>query len=112
MIDKLAEMENTLWGKEHDFDFSILPKFVRQRADFFAKQTADGLSYFGALKATMAYEYEVSEIKKEIEFGGSWLPVSDEFKNWRDSYLGKNSKQMIVALYLIYGEPVEDGDEE
>lgn len=105
MTDKLTEMEKVLWDKEHNFDFSILPNFVRQRADFFAKQMADGLSYFGALEATMAYEE--AESKKEIEMGGSWLPVSDEFKNWRDGFLGYGMKQMIVALYMIYGIPNE-----
>lgn len=110
MTDKLVEMETMLWGKEHDFDFSILPKFVRQRADFFAKQAGDGLSYIGALEATMAYEED--KAKKDIEIGGLWLPVSDEFKNWRDDFLGYGMKQMIVALYLIYGKPLEDGEDE
>ncbi len=87
-----------------------LPKAVKERLEFFLDQTDFGLTYLGCLEAVLAYDEE--KVKKEIEMGGDWLPVSKEFKEWRDGTGSElpyhSSKEQIIALALIYGWSDDD----
>lgn len=93
---------NKIWGMKVAWhpDF---PTAVVERVEYFIDEMDDGLSFTGALESVLAYhEHDQKEL---YEQGGSeWLPVSQEFKNWRDdnpSLYGL--KEMAIALSLIYG---------
>lgn len=78
-----------------------LPKCVIERIKFFQDQIDDGLTFYGALTAILAVNEE--QAKHDIEMGGKWLPVSDEFRKWMHSDFYVNTRQMIIAQVLIYG---------
>ena len=61
-----------------------LEKFIFERVEWGKKSLEDGLTPMGYVKIVLGEEEE--QLKKEFEFGASedWLPVSDEFKTWRD----------------------------
>lgn len=88
----------------------IYPKAVRDRvkwATWYMNEA--GLTYAGAFDAVMANNEERD--RYNFEFGGEWLPVSDEFRAWRDEPFMGSIRAMQIALALLYGDPTEeDGD--
>mgnify|MGYP004700601219 CR=1 FL=1 len=60
-----------------------------------------GLNFAGAYNSVLAF-HEVED-QREFEFGGTWMPVSDEFKEWRDHPFYGRARQMQIALALLYG---------
>lgn len=84
-----------------------LPKFVIKRIKFFEDQNDNGLTFYGAFTAILAADEK--QAKHDIEIGGGdWLPVSDEFRKWMHSDYFVNTRQMIIALALIYGWSDDD----
>ncbi|MCU0082463.1 hypothetical protein [Streptococcus danieliae] len=77
----------------HDF-----PIEVKERVDYFADLTDDGLTFLGILDCIF------SEEKTEgYDFGASkpWLPMTEGFKEWVNCL--HSLAQMEVAVYLLYG---------
>lgn len=91
-------------GKAFPPDFEF-PDCVWERIDFFAAEYENGLTFEGALRFTLAYDEK--ECKKDWSCGGAsdWLPVTEDFKNWRDSIMDKS---MELAVALIYGPAKEE----
>lgn len=87
-----------------NFDF---PDCVWERIDFFASQYEDGLTFEGALRFVLAYNEQ--ECIDNYDVGGcdDWLPVTQEFKEWRDSY---RDRSMELAVALIYGPSKSEGE--
>lgn len=89
-----------------------LPKCVIERIEFFQDQIDDGLTYYGALTAVLAINEE--QTKHDIELGGEWLPVSDEFRKWLHGegidQIYSDYREMMIAVALIYGW--DDNDEQ
>lgn len=77
-----------------------LPKCVRKRIDWVLRLVDySGLDFMGAMRAVLAQDDDF-EIKDELSF--DWLPVTPEFRKWRDSYAYRTG-EMQVAVELIYG---------
>lgn len=65
-----------------------LPAAVIERIQHFTEFIEDGLTFQGVMHSILAYDEE--EAKREFCFGmlgENWLPVSEEFKEWRMSIL-------------------------
>lgn len=83
-----------------------LPETVKERIEFFGKYAEDGLSFLGCIDLIMAEDEEKS--KKEFEIGAyeEYLPVTEEFKQWRDDPFLFSLHQMEIAVALMYGTGV------
>lgn len=113
MIDELTQSVNHIYGfkvidgQTHSpkIDF---PQFVRDRLNFFIKYTEDGMTFIGCLEAVLGHDEE--ECKRDFELGSyeEWMPVTDEFKAWRDTYLPRDRE---IAVAILYGfEGCYDGE--
>lgn len=80
-----------------------LPKFVVERLNYFYPLQEEGLTFMGVLEMVLANDEE--QAKKDFLFGAfdEWLPVSDEFKKWRDDYPLSKFHQMEIAVAILYG---------
>ncbi|WP_420999966.1 hypothetical protein ACOJIU_11910 [Carnobacterium maltaromaticum] len=115
MSDELTKSMNHIYKfkiedgkvKPPTIDF---PEFVRERVRFFGKYSESGMNFLGALNLIFAYDEQ--ESKKEFELGAyeDWMPVTDEFKEWRTSI--SSLRQMEVAVALLYGFEGIDNEEE
>lgn len=90
----------TIEGEKVKAPLLVFPDEVFDRISFFAEQMEDGLMFTAALDFIFAFDEERQ--KSNCLEGGSWLPVSDEFKKWRDTNR-PDLHQEQVALGLIYG---------
>ncbi|QEU46193.1 hypothetical protein [Schleiferilactobacillus harbinensis] len=86
-----------------------LPAFVHERINWVVPYMEEGLSYAWALQFVLGYNEPVR--KKEFEYGGEWLPVSEEFEQWRGGPL-RSIREMQIAVELIYGERQEAADDD
>lgn len=91
-----------------------LPHFVKARVEYFREEPDCGLSFMGYMQAVLGYEEDEKENKETFDMFGTvdWLPVSDEFKKWRDEYF--SMRQLEVAVAIIYGcyeWEVEEGNQ-
>lgn len=108
MTDELTQSMNHIYGfkvkdgKTHSpkIDF---PQFVRDRLNFFIKYTEEGMTFIGCLEAVLGYDEE--ERKKDFEIGAyeEWMPVTEEFKQWRDTYLPRDRELAVAILYGFEG---------
>ncbi|WP_249274445.1 hypothetical protein [Candidatus Enterococcus clewellii] len=89
---------------------AVMPEFVKERIRFFTKYREDGMNFFGCLNCILAYDEE--EWKKEFAFGAyeEWLPVTEEFKQWRDTYHADRGGEVAVAILYGTCEEVEHDD--
>jgi hypothetical protein len=89
-----------------------LPAAVIERIQHFTEFLEDGLTFQGAMQSVLAYDEE--ESKREFCFGMAeeyWLPVSEEFKEWRDEM--NSMHEIEIAVAIIYGGfPKEEGEPE
>lgn len=76
-----------------------LPDYVWDRVEFFSAGFEDGLTYTGCLKFVLAYDEKECEKLFRIGDPRPWLPVSEDFKKWRDQYA---MREMELAAVLIY----------
>lgn len=105
-MDELIKAHNAVFGFEI-VDGKIeppkydLPKAVEERINYFAKQSEDGLSFFGCLSMILAYDEE--ECKKQYLLGSTqeWLPMTEEAKRWFDQM--ETPGEMLVVVKLLYG---------
>ena len=76
-----------------------LPDYVWERVKFFTKYFEDGMTFYGCLNLVLAYEEE--DCKQKFLFGATeeWLPVSEDFKKWRDEYAMREMELAAVILY-------------
>lgn len=89
----------------------VYPKAVRERVQWAIGYMQEGLTYAGAFDAVMANNEALDH--HNFELGGDWLPVTDEFRAWRDEPFMGSIHAMQIALSLLYGDPTEeDGDGE
>lgn len=88
----------------------VLPQYAIDRIKFFRKYMEDGLSFYGCLNFILAYDEQESQ--KEFGYGAyeEWVPVTEEFKNWRDEYFAKRDAEIAVALLYGMGEEIEADD--
>lgn len=88
---------------------AIMPECVKERIRFFTKYREDGMSFYGCLNCILAYDEE--EWKKDFDFGAyeDWLPVTEEFEKWRDTYFADRAAEVAVAI--LYGT-CEEGETE
>ncbi|MCY9806551.1 hypothetical protein OXT66_03175 [Lentilactobacillus senioris] len=110
MGNKISDYKNELkvifgWSVDEEngkpkVPLIIFPDAVADRIKFFVDQMGDGLLFTGALNFIFAYDEERD--KQDCEEGGEWLPVSDEFKEWRDKHFADNH-EIVVALGMMYG---------
>lgn len=80
-----------------------LPHFVKERVEYFREETEDGLTFMGYMTAVLGHEEDEKENREIFDMFASieWLPVSEEFKKWRDEYFAM--RQLEVAIAIIYG---------
>ena len=97
-----------VYGNDHRKTKIKLPKCVTNRLDWVREYMDEGLTFYGGYTAVLAYEED--QAREDFEFGGTWLPVSDEFKAWRDEGFDRSFKEMQIALALIYAYEVDDED--
>lgn len=85
-----------------------LPAAVIERIQHFSEFLEDGLTFQGAMQSILAYNE--AEAKREFCFGmlgEYWLPVSSEFKEWRNEL--NSFHEIEIAVAIIYGDfPKED----
>lgn len=105
-MDELIEANKAVYGFEIvDGKIEVpkydLPEAVKERIEYFAKQSEDGLSFYGCLSSILAYNED--ECKEQYQLGATeeWLPVSDEFRNWIDR-MGTPG-EMLVVVKMLYG---------
>lgn len=86
------------------------PDHVKDRVNFFCKYIIDGLTFIGCLNFILAYDEE--EQKKEFEIGAyeDWMPISQEFKEWRDMVGVLRDQELAVAI--LYGFEGMETDED
>lgn len=79
------------------------PKAVKDRADYFAEMSQDGMTFLGCLDCIFS-----NEEPEDYSWGASkdWLPKSEEFKEWEA--LGRSLAQSEVAIYLLFDNWEED----
>ncbi|MEE8823719.1 hypothetical protein LASUN_13240 [Lentilactobacillus sunkii] len=86
------------------------PPAVKARIAFFASQMEGGLLFSGALELILAYDEQ--QAKQKCEMGGEWLPVSDEFRKWRDQPdFAQVFREEQIALALMYGAGMESNND-
>lgn len=82
---------------------AVMPVCAKERILFARKYMADwGLSFYGALNMVLAFDEE--ESRKDFIMGGlpeDWIPVTEEFKQWRDEPFVFREAEVAVAL--LYG---------
>lgn len=78
-----------------------LPDFVKERIEYFRKERFNQLTFIGHLDCVLAYDEEDAKEEFMLNNEIDWLPVSEEFKEWRDTY--QNIRQVEVATAIIYG---------
>ena len=88
---------------------AIMPEAVKERIRFFTKYREDGMNFHGCLNCILAFDEELQ--KKEFAFGAyeDWLPLTQEFIEWRDTYFADRSGE--VATAILYGT-CEDGEQD
>ena len=76
-----------------------LAKFIYERVEWGKRTLEDGITPIGYVKIILGENEE--QLKEDFEFGASedWLPVSDEFKIWRDSR--PRTAQMTIMRTLF-----------
>ena len=81
----------------------VLPECVIERVHFFGKCMADGMRFAGVIDCIMAYDEQ--KMKEAFSAGAyeEWLPVSEEFKEWRDDWVMESLHQMEISVAVIYG---------
>ena len=81
---------------------AIMPTCAKERIFFVRKCIDNGLSFLGGLNMVLAYDEE--ESRKDFIIGwlpGDWIPVTEEFKQWRDEPCVFREAEIAVAL--LYG---------
>lgn len=80
-----------------------LPDCVVERLNFFMPMREEGMTFLGILNCVLAIDEE--QAKKDYSFGAveDWLPVTDEFRKWRDDYPASVYHQMEIAVAILYG---------
>ena len=110
-IDSLKEKWDGVYGwsikdgkaepPKHTFS-----KAVKDRADYFAEMLGGGMTFLGCLDCIFSDEepedYSLGAYKE-------WLPKSEEFKEWESQ--GPGLAQCEIAIYLLFGNWDEKGDE-
>ena len=82
-MDELNNEEiRKIYGNDPRSTKMKFPKCVTKRLGWVREYMDDGLTLYDVFMAVLAYDEKSS--KKDFELSGTWLPVSDEFKAWRD----------------------------
>lgn len=79
-----------------------LPHFVWKRINWAYSYSDDGLTFAGAYDAVLAIDED--RLKEAFEIGGTWMPTTEEFRQWRDAIGLWNLRQMQIAIAMIYGD--------
>lgn len=79
-----------------------LPQAVKDRVDYFREMVENGLTFLGLIECIFE-----DEKPKDYDWGATknWLPKSKEFNDWVGC--SQNIAQLVIAVYLIYGEGAE-----
>jgi len=106
-MDSFEELMDGMYGwkvKDGEVDppHYQFPQSVLERIHYFnfAPLWEDGMTFMGAMQFIIGG----SEAKRDyLKYGiGAWLPESDGFKKWYESW-GKSARQQLIALALMYG---------
>lgn len=92
---------------EKQFKYT-LPKFVSERIKWAEREVeCTGLTPLGVINVILALDEE--KLKEDFEWGASqdWLPVTDEFKEWRDGDMRRMKQFMIIHAYTNGHEVAE-----
>ena len=83
------------------------PKAVKDRVDYFAEMSQDGMTFLGCLDCIFS-----DKKPDDYDWGASkdWLPKSEEFKEWESQ--GPRLAQGEIAIYLLFGNWEEKGDDD
>lgn len=105
MIDSLKQKMDGIYGFSIDGDkiqppTHRFPKFVKERADYFAEMMEDGLTFLGCLECIFSDEkpeyYNLLATK-------DWLPKSKEFEEWENGIgTAATFSHQEMAIYLIF----------
>ena len=60
----------------------------------------DGLTPLLAIEIILAYDEEFCKELFELEANGSWLEVTEEFKEWRDGRMSTFKQFMILHAFV------------
>lgn len=81
-----------------------LPDSVVERINYFQPFREEGLTFIGLMNWILAYEEEKTKSDYETNISVvDWLPVSNEFKHWRDSIEQMHFGEMQIAVAILYG---------
>lgn len=114
-LETIKQSFKNIWGfnivevdgeQKIQFPKANMPESVKERIRFFTKYREEGMNFYGCLNCILSYDEE--EQRKEFEFGAyeDWLPLTDEFIKWRDTYLADRAGE--VAAAILYGTCEED----
>lgn len=105
MIDNIKQKMNGIYGwsaKDGRIDPPThrFPKFVKDRADYFAEMMEDGLTFLGCLECIFS-----DEKPKYYDFGATkdWLPKSKAFEEWENGIGTEMTfSHQEMAIYLLF----------
>lgn len=86
--------------KDQSFKYT-LPKFVSERIKW-AKEETDYYDLTPLESINIIFAYDEDQLKEEYDWCVSqdWLPVSDEFEEWRDGEMKHMKQFMILHAYV------------
>lgn len=82
-----------------------LPKCVKDRIKWVLPEEENGLTLLGAMQSILAYDEGKAKRDWNMGAAAEWLPVSDDFTQWRDK---TPLAELQIAVELIYGSEEDD----
>ncbi|MGK0551075.1 hypothetical protein ACSFB8_04350 [Enterococcus faecalis] len=83
-----------------------MPEEVKKRIRFFTKYREQGLMFLSCLNFILAYDEVEQKTSFESTAYEDWLPVTEEFSQWRDELFAEREAE--VAIAILFGTCEED----
>ena len=83
-----------------------MPEEVKKRIRFFTKYREQGLMFLSCLNFILAYDEVEQKTSFESTAYEDWLPVTEEFRQWRDELFAEREAE--VAMAILFGTCEED----
>lgn len=83
-----------------------MPEEVKKRIRFFTKYREQGLMFLSCLNFILAYDEVEQKTSFESTAYEDWLPVTEEFSQWRDELFTERESE--VAIAILFGTCEED----
>lgn len=107
-MNELEERTNGIYGFSYRNGKVIAPHYefpqaVRERVNWLVRESQENsMTFMGMMKFLLAYDEQ--KVKEDWYKGAyqDWLPVTDEFKKWRDGSYSWTTEALLAAE-LMYG---------